>query len=216
MSGIDEAVDERTPPFVASLETMPPFGQRYISEELVVRIHTAARVAGCRADRAVQPPFKGDRRQAQVARAVARRQSVQAKGRVRVEAGVLRYELLQEAVVAAANLEDQVRPRYGGIRQRSYIHMRRCRRVVPRRAAARVQHAQRKALFSVAVEVASGQQVAGAEPMQMLIGFDDDVIAIVAERSGECFAAVAGSRQCTPRLAVQQVLYHRIDASASV
>jgi len=71
----------------------------------------------------------------------------------------LRKELLQKAVVAAANLEDQVRPRNGSIRQRNNIYVCRCCGVISGRAAARVEHAQRKKLcMPWLLEVASGQQ----------------------------------------------------------
>ena len=67
--------------------------------------------------------------------------------------------------------------------------MRRRGGVVARRARARIEHAQGKALRAVAKVVAPGQQVAGAEQVEMLIGFCDDVVAIVGEWRGEGLAA---------------------------
>ena len=108
-----------------------------------------------------------------------------------IEAHVLRQELLQEAVVAAANLEDQIRPRNGSIGERNDVYMRGRRGVVARRAGAGVEHAQREALHAVSVEVAAGEQVAGAEQMQVLIDLGDHVVAVVAEGRGEGLAAAA-------------------------
>ena len=50
---------------------------------------------------------------------------IQAIADVRIEADVLRQELLQKAVVAAANLEDQVRARNRSIGERNNVYMRR-------------------------------------------------------------------------------------------
>ena len=77
-----------------------------VSEELIIGVHAAARVAGGGADGAVGAHVDG--RQSQVARCEVRRQSVQTKGIVRIQAAVLGDELLQEPVVPATNLEDQV------------------------------------------------------------------------------------------------------------
>ena len=69
-------------------------------------------------------------------------------------------------------------------------------RVVARRAATRVQHAQREALHPMAVVVAPGQQVPGAEQLQMLIGLGNQVVAVVRERRGECFIPAAWPATC--------------------
>src|ERR1035438_1879739 len=89
---------------------MPAFGERDVAEELVVGVDAAARVAGGGPERAVLAVgvIDDDGGQSQIACAVVRRKGVQAKRGVRVEANVLRQELLQEAVVAAAYLDDQV------------------------------------------------------------------------------------------------------------
>ena len=82
----------------------------------------------------------------------------------------------------------------------------------PARSAG-VEHAQRKALHPVAEEVASGQQIAGAEQVQVLVYLDDQVVAIVDEGRGEGLAARAGGRQSAPRIAVEQALNHGIDSA---
>ena len=63
---------------------------------------------------------------------------------------------MQEAVVAAANLEDQIGSGNRCVGERNDVDVCRRRGVVARRAGAGVEHAQREALHAVAVEVAAG------------------------------------------------------------
>ena len=199
MAGVDEAIDKCPAPFVAGLITMPALGQRDIAEELVVGVNAAASVAAGGAQGAAAAGVRihrvavfvgqsaiadGNERQTQIVRRKVGRQGIQAVGRFGIDANILGQELLQEPVVPAAHLEDQIRPWNRCIGQRHDVDVCGRKGIEARRAGTGEQHAQREALHAVGVEIAPGKQVFGAEELQVLIGLDDSVVAYVAERSG--------------------------------
>ena len=216
VAAVNKAVDERAPPLVPGLVVVLALGQADVAEELVVGVNAAARVTARRADRAVAAHVDG--RQAGVVRQVSLRLQRRVRQRVqpdrsRIEGAILRQEVLQEAVVAAADLDDEVVARHRGVAQRKDVDVRRRVGIEARRAAARGQHAQREALRAAAEEVAAGQKVSGAEQFQVLVHFHNQVVAVVAEGGAEGLIAVAAGRQCAPGIARQQALDHRVDAA---
>ena len=57
--------------------------------------------------------------------------------------------------------------------------------VEARRAAAGVEHSQREALCAMAEVIASCQQIAWAEEVQVLVDLENQVVAVVEKRRGE-------------------------------
>ncbi len=203
MARVNKAVDEGAAPFQAGLEAVAARDVGDIAEELVVGVNAAACIARRGTDRTVSGDVDGG--QAQIERAEAGRQRIEAVSRIRVEARVLRHEVLHVAVESAANFKDEVGARDRGVGERNDVDVRRRRCVEAGCAAAGVKHAERKTLPAVRKEVATGEQIAGRKNVEMLIDLGDQVVAVVAEGGGERLAASAGGQR-TPGTCTEQPL----------